>query len=270
MTKRPGITAALRELDPAPATPLTEQEQRHADAQLARILTSPEPDEGVAGARPSRPGRRRVLVPAALLATAVVGLSTFLGGGAAFADWTATPTPLAPQTAVAAAATCRAGMAMPPEISRVLVGERRGGWTYVLLDGTAGEGACLMPDDLVGADVAGDREARFFGSYDAEHVDPPEPAPDGLVETESMTGTVPLPGRLPLTTVDGLFVWVTGYAGSDVTRVVVDPPVGPDVVASLQDGRFAAWWPAGKARGAGTDGAWAYTVTLTDGTTRRV
>jgi hypothetical protein len=67
-------------------------------------------------------------------------------------------------------------------------------------------------------------------------------------------------------------VYVTGYAGRDVTRVTVDPPVGPDVEASLEDGRFAAWWPAGKARGdnPGMGGEWGYTVTLTDGTTRRV
>ncbi|MGL5823697.1 MAG: hypothetical protein ACRCYU_02485, partial [Nocardioides sp.] len=63
----------------------------------------------------------------------------------------------------------------------------------------------------------------------------------------------------------------SGYVGSDVVGVTVDPPVGPDVEASIQEGRFSAWWPAGEARGdnPGVSGAWTYTVTLADGSTRQ-
>ena len=129
-----------------------------------------------------------------------------------------------------------------------------------------------MPDDLVGTSGVTARRSGFFGTYDTEHEEAPTPARDGIVETESMTGSVNLPGRLPFRTVDGLFTWTTGYAGRDVTRVTVDPPVGPDVVASLGGGRFSAWWPSGEARGdnPAMSRGWSYTVTLTDGTTRRV
>jgi hypothetical protein len=275
MTRRTALdrtSATLRELDPAARTTLTEEERQRADALLARVLASPthEPTRTEIGQPPRR--RRRVLVPAALLTAALVALSTAVGGGSAFADWSAVPAALPPATAAVAATTCRSGLDIRDPGVRVVVGERRGGWTYVLLDGPGGEGACLMPDDLVGASGAAARRSGFFGSYDAEHVEAPTPERDSIVETESMTGSVTRPGRFSVRRVDGSFTWVTGYAGRDVTRVTVDPPAGPAVVASLQDGRFAAWWPTGGTRGGnpGTAGAWSYTVTLTDGTTRRV
>lgn len=263
--------AALRELDPAGTATLTEEERRRADALLARVLAAPTP--GPAQPETGRPRRRRrVLLPAALLTAGVVALSTVFGGGSAFADWSAVPTTLPPATAAAAAATCRSNLGTGDESLRVVLGERRGGWTYVLLDGPGGEGACLMPDDLVGTSDATARRRGFFGTYDAKHEEAPTPARDGLVETESMMGVVTVPGRLPFRTVDGLFTWTTGYAGRDVIRVTVDPPVGPDVVASLEGGRFSAWWPSGEARGdnPAMSQGWSYTVTLTDGTTRRV
>jgi hypothetical protein len=213
-----------------------------------------------------------VLAPAALLTAGVVALSAVFGGGSAFADWSAVPTALPAATAAAAAATCRAQLGVGDPDLRVVLGERRGGWSYVLLDGPRGEGACLMPDAMVGTSDSTARRRGFFGSYDPEHVEPPTPARDSIVETESMMGVVTVPGRLPVLTVDGLFVWTTGYAGPDVVRVTVDPPVGPDVVASLEGGRFSAWWPSGKPRGdnPAMSQGWSYTVTLTDGTTRRV
>jgi hypothetical protein len=87
-----------------------------------------------------------------------------------------------------------------------------------------------------------------------------------------MGGSVSVPSRLPFRSVENWVGWVTGYAGSEVTGVTVHPPVGPDVEASLKGGRFSAWWPAGEARGdnPGVSGAWTYSVTLIDGTTRRV
>ena len=129
------ITAALRDLDPAPKTALTEAERGRADATFARIVATPsdEPDP----ARADRPRRRRsrLLVPAGSGRRgrfAVPGL--LLGGGTAFASWTPTPEPL-PADVAAAATTCRAALGIPDRGERVAIAERRGGWTYVLLDG---------------------------------------------------------------------------------------------------------------------------------------
>lgn len=267
--------AALRELDPAATTTLTEAERQRADATLTRILATPMPSSEPVRTAMEQPRRRRrrLLVPVALLAAAVVALSTVLGGGSAFADWSATPVKLPPPTATAAAATCRTAQGIPDHSVRVVIAERRGGWTYVLLEGPGDEGSCLMPDDFVGASGgAARRSGGFFGHHDPNPPKAPTPARDSLIETESAGGAVSVPGRLSVGTVDGWFMYVTGYAGRDVTRVTVDPPVGPNVEASLEDGRFAAWWPAGEARGdnPSMSGAWSYTVTLTDGTTRRV
>jgi hypothetical protein len=264
--------AALRDLDPAPTTTLTEQERQRADAMLARILATPGHEPGRTKTDQPRRRRRRVLIPVALLAAAAVGVSTVFGGGSAFASWTARPETLPPPAAAAAATTCRSLMGIRDQSTRVVIAERRGGWTYVLLDGPAEEGSCLMPDGLVGASGVKNRRSGFFGHYDPKPPEAPTPARDSLIETESAEGAVSVPGLLSVGTIDGWFAYVTGYAGSDVTRVMVDPPAGPDVEASLQGGRFAAWWPAGEARGnnPGASGAWSYIVTLADGTTRRV
>ena len=275
MTKPTGFArtaAALRDLDPAPGTALTEAERQRADTVLDRIVATPGDEHlGTVTDRPAR-RRRRVLVPVGLLAAAAVAVPTALGGGSAFASWTTTPARLGPSAQAAAAATCRAALDIPDQDMRVVISERRGGWTTVLLDGPRSEGACLMPDDLVGASDVEHHRRGFFGSYDDEAVKAPTPARDGIVESESMAGTVSGPGRLPFLTVDDWFGWVSGYAGPDVTGVTVHPPVGPDVEAALEGGRFSAWWPAGEARGdnPGVGGGWTYSVTLADGTTRRV
>ena len=269
MTRRTPFTrtaAALRELDPAATTTLSDEGRRRADALLARVVATPDQEHDETDTAAPRRGRR-VLLPVALVAATAVALSTALGGSA-FADWTAKPATLPPASAAVAATTCRSALDVVGRVPRIVIGERRGGWTYVLLDGPGEEGACLLPDALVGTSGDATRTRRFFGSYDPESPIPPTPPRDSIVETESMTGAVSVPGRLPFRTVDGWFVWVTGYAGPDVTRVTVDPPMGPDVEASLHDGRFAAWWPAGDEPGTGE--AWGYTLTLADGTTRRV
>ncbi|KQY58617.1 hypothetical protein ASD11_02890 [Aeromicrobium sp. Root495] len=117
-----------------------------------------------------------------------------------------------------------------------------------------------------------DRKNGFFGNYNTEPPKAPVPARDGIEETWNIGGSVTVPGRLSLGTTEEWFTWVSGYAGDDVTGVTVHPPVGPDVEATVNDGRFSAWWPAGEVRGdhPGVGGAWSYSVTLVDGTTRRI
>lgn len=263
--------AALRDLDPA-ATTLTDDERQRADAMLAQILATP--GHELVRTQTDLPRRRRVrvLIPVGLLAAAVVAVPITLGGGSAFASWTANPAPLTLSAAEVAATTCRSALGIRDQSARVIIGERRGGWTYVLLDGLGGQAACLMPDDIVGANGDAVRRSGFFGSYDTDPAPAPTPAREAIIETESAGGAVSLPDRLGIGTIDGWFSWVTGYAGSDVTGVTVHPPVGPDVEASLNGGRFSAWWPAGEARGdnPGVGGVWTYTVTIADGTTRRV
>jgi hypothetical protein len=265
-------TTALRNLDPAPTTDLSDEERRRADATIARILATPVRRQFPEQSDRPRRRRSRLLVPVGLVGAA--GIYAFLlGGGSAFASWTPKPVPLTAAAATEAATTCRAALEVPDLGDRVVIAERRGEWTYVLIASSQAEGACLMPDDLVGhQDPAHHKDKGFFGTYDTSPVEAPALAPDGIVETDSMGGSVSVRGRLPFSTHEGWVSWVNGYVGSDVIGVTVHPPIGPDVEASVEGGRFSAWWPGGEVKGdsPGVSGAWTYTVTLADGSTRQV
>ena len=252
------VTAALRDLDPAPSTELTQAERDRADAAFARIVATPcdEPVPEVRG-RPHR-SRSRLLVAAGLAGS--VGVATpvlLLGGGSAYGSWTPTPVPLTDVVAARAATTCRAALDVPDRGERVAVAERRGGWTYVLLAGPRTEAVCLMPDDLVGQDPT-DR-GEFFGSYDMDAAAPPTLDPDRIDENTNMQGN----------TDEGWFLWVEGYVGSDVTGVTVHTSSGLDIEASVSGNRFAAWWPSSPQSSDHPAETWSYTVHLADGSTRR-
>lgn len=251
------ITAALRHLDPAPTTDLTEAERERADAAFARIVATSSDD--LATTEPHRPRRRRrLLVPGALAGAAgVAGTALLIGGGSAYGSWTPTPAALTERTAAAAATTCRATLDVPERGERVAVAERRGDWTYVLLAGRRTQAVCLMPDDLVGQDPTARKD--FFGTYDTDTVAPPTVAPDRVDETSSLQGS----------TEEGWFISVEGYVGSNVTGVTVHTSSGPDVEASVAGGRFAAWWPARRPSSEHRAETWSYTVHLADGSTRR-
>lgn len=271
MSRHTGVDldAVLRELDPAGAV-VTEEERHRATGALEMILATPHLDRSDVASPQRRRPRGRALVAAGFAAVAAIAVPTILSGGSAFASWTATPEPLAPAAAAAAADTCQSALGFDDRDARTVMSERRGGWTFVRIEGSGGEGSCLMPEDFVNGSSS--RTDGFFGTYDPDPPTPPTPARDAIAETGSMAGSVSLPGRLSLGTVDGWFSWVNGYAGSDVSGVTVHPPTGPDVEASVSGGRFSAWWPAGEARGdnPGVGGAWTYTLTLSDGTSRDV
>jgi|tagenome__1003787_1003787.scaffolds.fasta_scaffold20987833_6 hypothetical protein len=252
------VTAALRDLDPAPSTELTQAELNRADAMFARIVATSrdEPVPEVQG-RPHR-SWSRLLATAGLAGAVGVGTPVLLfGGGSAYGSWTPTPLPLTDVVAARAATTCRAALDVPDRGERVAVAERRGGWTYVLLAGPATEAVCLMPDDLVGQDPTARED--FFGSYDTDRVAPPTLDPDRINEATSMEGS----------TDQGWFSSVEGFVGSDVTGVTVHTSSGLDIEASVSDNRFAAWWPSHKQSSDHPAETWSYTVHLADGSTRR-
>lgn len=252
------VTAALRELDLAPSTELTQAERDRADATFARIVATPGGEPAPEAPGRSHRARSRLLVAAGLAGT--VGIAApvlLLGGGSAYGSWTPTPAPLTDAVAASAATTCRAALDVPDRGERVAVAERRGGWTYILLTGPQAEAICLMPDDLVGQDPTDRRE--FFGSYDTDAAAPPTLDPDRIDEKTSMEGN----------TDEGWFLWVEGYVGSDVTDVTLHTSSGLDIEASVSGNRFAAWWPSRKQSSDHPAETWSYTVHLTDGSTRR-
>jgi hypothetical protein len=265
-------TTALRHLDPAPTTGLTDDELECADATFARIVSTPHLDH--VPQKSHRARRRRSLAVVGLVGAAGAAVPVLLvSGGSAFGSWTPKPEPLVGAAVAEAATTCRAALEVPDRGERVVIAERRGGWTYVLIAGPKAEGACLMPDDLVGhQDPAEHKKEGFFGGYTTDPVEAPTLARDRIVETASMDGSVPTRHLWFFRNGEGWFTSVQGYVGSGVTGVTVHPPVGPDVEASVAHGRFAAWWPSDQPSSAHPEvmGAWTYTVALADGGTRRV
>lgn len=87
----------------------------------------------------------------------------------------------------------------------------------------------------------------------------------------SSEGSVPAQGPWPFAR-KGWFTLLEGVVGSDVAGVTVRTPIGTDVVASVSDGRFAAWWPSDPPSSKHPEvmGNWSYTVTLSDGSTHQV
>jgi hypothetical protein len=258
MTKQAedSLSAALRHLDAAPQTTLTEAERQRADKAFARIVATQEEDRSLVARGPARRRRSRVLMPAGLLAAAGSAAAALVfGGSSALASWTPTPETLTSTETSAAADTCRADLGVPLS-EAASVAERRGDWTYVLVSGASGEGTCLMRNSVAGQDPTGH---EVFGDFDTDPRTPTSVARDGILEAGSSVASVD----------DGLFhedwlTWTYGYVGADVTGITVHTPQGVDVEASVENGRFAAWWPSQKPSSKNPEamGAWSYTVTL--------
>lgn len=251
------IDRALRSLDAGGASSLSEGERLRAEDTFARIVSSADDVSPVTTSAWRR--RRRRLVPLGALAGAgAVTTAVMLSGGSALASWTAQPQPLPVVKAAAAADTCRAKVGVPDGDSETLLAERRGGWTYVLISAPTGEATCLMQNSAVGQDPDGHEIFADLG----------EPTPPGAVDPRGIVET----GSSAAVTDTGLFrkgylTWTYGYAGAEVKAVMIRTPLGDDVEATLENGRFAAWWPSERPSSENTDvmGAWHYTVTLDDG-----
>ena len=249
--------STLRSLDAAVAT-LTAREQHRAAATLERIVaTAP------STVTRQRSRRRLVLLPAAAL-TVVVGslVAQGIGGGhAAYASWTATPTAVAGDDLDAAAAACRdklggRGSSIDMDRAKLVLAERRGEIVAVLYrtDNPDLSGSCLVHLQR--------------GSADADVVD------DGVGGSSGPALTAPSRG------------FTQGAISSSDEASITDGAVGEGVLgvtihagrftvnASVQNGRYAAWWPGtafptgpfGPSGGAGPAPDLTYDLTLTDGT----
>lgn len=258
------LDVALAGLDPAgPAgAALDAAEQERAQVTLSRILATDPADPAAPGARPPRTARRLVVrrvLPVGVVAAVAALVAPSLLGGAAYAGWTPTPEPLSPSRSAAAAATCLERQEVTDQPVRTLVAEQRGEWAYVLVqgrprlvDGTSVvlRASCLLPVDRIGQPAqAGD---RWFGASDQE----PRTAEPGARRIRAEVDAVG-------TTQDGAFRWSEGLVGRDVVGVTFTRPAGGgDVEASVVDGNYAVWWPAGEASGDNPEVADAAVVTL--------
>ena len=163
---RDGMTiAALRGLDPAPTTVLTDAERQRADAAFARILATPSHDP--VPEKTSRPRRRltRLLVPASRPSpppcrrprSAARRRLRFCG----VVDATPRATHR-PGCGRGRLLTCRAIFAVPDQGERVVIAEKRGEWLDVpsspFLDSGSGSAEAPRPLQDQGDPAAATRE----------------------------------------------------------------------------------------------------------------
>jgi hypothetical protein len=267
-------TRLLRDLDAAEHELSPAQHHRAADT-LARVLASGRdtPTPALVPDRTKRRPPRRLLMAGGVVAAvtaAVVVVPIVTGGNEAFASWSPTPTELRGNDRAAALEAClvlesSGGGELALDAGAggtVLVAEARGGWNYVAFAaaGASGrdlQGSCLFPDGLLADPQPG--KGGFFGNLDPVE-DLGDVQPGRAVVQEDIYGA----GAVD----DEAFVYAEGRAGDDVTGIEVTTPGGQRVDASLENGHWAAWWPAGDSspRNPELTGAPSYEVTLVDGT----
>lgn len=255
--------AALRSLDAAGAA-LTAGEQERAGATLERIVATA-PSAGApqpAAPTPCRRSRRRlVLIPAAAVAL-IVGSVVAQGGSdgnVAYASWTATPSPVAGHELDAVASVCRdklQGSYLNMDRAELVLAERRGDRVVLLYrtDDPDMSGSCFARNPE-GSTYVDDVDAGVGGS-----TGPALKAPARGFTQGAVAGS------------DGASI-TDGAVGEHVTGVTIHAGAFT-VQATVQNGRYAAWWP-GPAFESGSPGPsgkggpaliLSYDLTLSDGT----
>jgi len=246
----------LRTLDPARHIDPDLSTGERARTTFTRIVTSQ-----ASTAHFERPLRRRrtKYVGAATAAAGALLFAPIPGfAGTANAGWVATARPATPAEQQSLGKACIANSSDPgagPENHHftLALAEVRGDYTYVVLSGEDGfEATCLTR---------------------------PKPTPIGwgfggpLTQQPSPRGIVTNSVREDQLDAGGSQYEVTGKVGTDVVAVTIAAP-GVDVHATVQNGRFAAWWPGERntslfTRLTGGPPNPDVTLTYRDGTTHR-
>lgn len=239
------IDDTVRTLDPAPTG--SARRSPRADADLRRILATPR-RESAAPTAHSAPRRTHSVPSASRRPTrwhrglvAIAGCAVLVTAGAVAIDiWRPTPAS-ATWTAVGHSAAvdspgaqqCATWWQVESSHLEPVLQEQRGDTTLVLAsDGQGGELLCTVTLTS-GQEPTG-------GMTSIEDAPATPPAPDGA-ETVFVFSSFQEAMIQNGWQAEG-HTAVTGHVGEDVTRLVLETSAGP-VEASLEDGRFAAWWP---------------------------
>lgn len=240
------ILDRVAEFNPAPARPLTPEERNVKARLLAEVMAD------TTTARHQPRGRRKSTTRMALIAASAVAavvlaavvvvprMSTLVSApqalgaeglsAASVASWTPTPSPL--PTSAPVVSFCKGFAAKQPfaflhrpELSN---GDLRGTVGSVIV--TQGRAAywCLMGEDGVGIMSA------LSGPHDEPSLKPGQVSIDGEAGAHGIGGADDADSAG--------FAFIGGFAAADVTRVVVSDGTH-ETTATLQNGRWTAWWP---------------------------
>ncbi len=229
------IDSVLRSLDASDAS-LTAGEQERAGETLERIVATA-PSVGAsqpAAPAPARRSRRRLPLVAAAAITLIVSAAVIQGrggGDAAYASWSATPASVASDELDAAASACRDelhGSSLNPEKAKLVLAERRGDYVALLYrtDDPDISGACLVRNPRGSTDVD-NVEMGVGGSSGPALKAPARGYTQGAISQFGGTQKASI---------------TDGAVGDEVTGVTIHAGA-LTVNASVQNGRYAAWWP---------------------------
>ena len=225
MSHEPDSLALLRDANPVSLEP-TMARSPQATALFEQIVREPRHPQGsrrrrrgirdFAGARRVR--ARLALGGAGITAVAAAIIVVAFSGSAAapaFAGWSPRPTVALAQRITDAIHRC--GLASPTLV------EARGPYTAAVFASRAGGSACVEGPSVSDVGSVGGVRARD------NQIKP------GQIHTAVLTGS----------DTDGhAFTLLAGRVGSGVRSVVIHRSNHVDVVASIKDGWYLAWWPA--------------------------
>lgn len=255
------LTRSLKSLDSAPDMDLDDVTRRRAEARKAQILASARPQSAARLTR-ARLWRRWALPIAGFAAAAVTGIVLVgaLTPTPAYASWSPTPTPLSTSERAIVGTACVDSAGQSD--ADVVLAERRGDWIGVAATTPyPGVVTCLvyLP---IGANRADHVMSAFSGGQGA--IPTQGQFTGGAISEFFQRGIFGI-GTSPAAAFN------VGDVGPDVAAVDITTADGEVVHATVDDGRFIAWWP-GHAFGNKTEGNGgpapdlSYQITLRDGT----
>ena len=251
----------LKQYDAAPERPLTDSERSRSNELLREVLA----DSGVAptaykpNARAKGWGFAAVGAAAALVAAGVVVAAPHLihhtidASGpltsVELAGWTSTPQHVTHAASASAQSWCLNLMATGPasgDTATISNQDQRGQVASMIVHRGGYSMLCIAGGDGTG-----------FWELDGSPTDPkPTVAADGItLESAGSHGDG-----------DTGFTYVEGYVGSDVASITVKD-AGKTFAATVDAGRWTAWWPTPDPHGTVTG---TVTITTTDGASHTV
>jgi hypothetical protein len=255
------LESAIRAMDVAPHRDLSDAELRRANARLHQIVA--EIPDLAQNRKPVWPWKRIVrwaVVPVAVgLVTATIVLLPSSGNsGAAFASWTPTPTAASASEEAAASEACLA-VAGSMSSPAVVLAERRGDWVGLAYTTTEELFAMCVVHLPAGSDSAD--QATFGAASEADAVPVDGEFAEGPMSVHKERGL--LGQFVPIDSPE--YVFTSGVVGDDVSALTIHTADGLAVEATVQNGRYIAWFPGDGGASGDSAPVMRYDVTLADG-----
>lgn len=222
-----------------------------------------------------RPTRRRTRARVAVAVSGLGAVAAALGviaaglgssSPAAYASWSSTPTQATVGQVAGAETACLfalsthvANSAGPTFISdmsawQFVIEDVQGPYVLVGLtasqDGATNEATCLAPTETTwshGPQIIIDNEAgggAGFGGPITRNSSVQTTLTGGSISANSTPSSPNLIANPSIQTVETGVTFVVGHAGSAVSAVTLEQSDGTNVVATVANGYYAAWWPS--------------------------